>query len=193
MVNVVTQLLTAFGLASASGLNAYIPLLVVALAARFTPWLRLSAPYDILTHDWVIGALAVLLAIEVVVDKIPAADSLNDVFQTLVRPTAGAVLFAASTSVIQLEPVIAVILGLVLAFGVHAVKATARPVVTATTGGLGNAAVSVGEDTLSLGLAVTAIVAPLLAGLAFGLVLLLIGRWYLRRRHAPPAGREVSS
>src|SRR5574340_1229661 len=127
MLTIISQLLTGLGLASASGLNAYIPLLIVALAARFTPWLTLGPPFDVLTHDWVIAALVVLLIVETVVDKIPAADTINDLFQTFVRPTAGAVLFAASTNAIQLNPVIAVILGLVLAFGVHAVKATARP------------------------------------------------------------------
>src|SRR5574337_1007460 len=107
MLSVISQLITAFGLASASGLNAYIPLLVVALAARFTNLVKLNPPFDLLTNGWVIGALAVLLLIEIIVDKIPAADSLNDVVQTFIRPTAGAVLFAASTHAIDLNPIVA--------------------------------------------------------------------------------------
>ena len=59
MVSIITHILTAFGLASASGLNAYIPLLIVALTARFTHLITLGPPFDILTHDWVIGALVV--------------------------------------------------------------------------------------------------------------------------------------
>jgi hypothetical protein len=182
MLSVISQILTAFGLASASGLNAYIPLLIVALAARFTDLLKLNPPFDVLTNEWVIGALVVLLAIEVVVDKIPAADTLNDLIQTIIRPTAGAILFAASTSAINLHPVVAVILGLILAFGVHAVKATARPVVTASTGGLGNAFVSVGEDLASAGVSLVAIVVPMAVGvlLAFGIV----GFWLWRRHRA---------
>ena len=50
----------AFGLATSAGLNAYIPLLTVALLARFTPLLNLNAPYDTLTNSWVIGVLIVL-------------------------------------------------------------------------------------------------------------------------------------
>lgn len=177
MVSAISSILTAFGLSSASGLNAYIPLLTVALAARFTDWIKLSPPFDILTNEFVIGALAVLLVIEMIVDKVPAADTLNDVIQTFVRPTAGAILFAASTSVIDLHPVIAVILGLILAFGVHAVKASARPVVTASTGGLGNAFVSVGEDIVSVGVSLVAIIVPMLMGFILALILL----WFIFR------------
>ena len=180
MFSAIAHILTAFGLSSASGLNAYIPLLLVALTARFTDWIKLSPPFDVLTNEWVIGALVVLLAIEMIVDKIPAADTLNDIIQTFIRPAAGAILFAASTSVINLNPVIAVILGLVLAFSVHAVKATARPVVTASTAGLGNAFVSVGEDILSVVVSLIAIVVPILVGLI--LVLIIFGLLILRSR-----------
>lgn len=162
MLSAIAHILTAFGLSSASGLNAYIPLLIVALTARFTDLIKLSPPFDVLTNGWVIGALVVLLAIEIIVDKIPAADTLNDIIQTFVRPAAGAILFAASTSVINLHPVVAIILGLILAFSVHAVKATTRPVVTASTGGLGNMFVSVAEDMVSLIMSLVAIILPLL-------------------------------
>ncbi len=181
MLAILSQILTAFGLSSASGLNAYIPLLIVALAARFTSLVHLNPPFDILANEWVIGTLVVLLAIEIVVDKIPAADSINDAIQTFVRPAAGAILFAASTNAINLNPVIAVILGLVLAFGVHAAKATARPVVTATTGGLGNAFVSVGEDIVSTGITLATILVPALIGIVLGLFLI----WFVRRALRP--------
>ena len=185
MLSIISHLLTAFGLASASGLNAYIPLLIVALGARFTGLVTLNPPFDVLTSGWVIGALIVLLAIEVVVDKIPAADTLNDVIQTFIRPTAGAILFAASTNAVNVPPVIAVILGLIVAFGVHATKATARPVVTATTGGLGNAFVSVGEDVVATGVSLLALIAPIALALVIALVLIwLVRRAFFRKRAA---------
>ena len=170
MIAAISSILTAFGLSSASGLNAYIPLLSVALTARLTDWIKLSPPFDILANEWVIGALIVLLVIEMIVDKIPAADSLNDVIQTFVRPAAGAILFAASTNALEVHPVLAAILGLVLAFGVHAVKATVRPVVTASTGGLGNAFVSVGEDVVSAGVSIVALIMPLIIGFLLAIV-----------------------
>ena len=172
MITAISNLLTAFGLSSASGLNAYIPLLSVALTARLTDWIKLSPPFDILANEWVIGALIVLLVIEMIVDKIPAADSLNDVIQKFVRPAAGAILFAASTNALEVHPVLAAILGLVLAFSVHAVKATARPVVTASTGGLGNAFVSVGEDVVSAGVSIVALIMPLIIGLLLAIVVM---------------------
>jgi hypothetical protein len=173
------SVLSAFGLSSSAGLNAYLPLLVVALLARLTDLITLNAPWDALESWWVIGVLAGLLLIEVVVDKVPAVDSVNDAIQTVIRPAAGAVLFAASAGVIsEVHPVLALICGLLVAGGVHAVKATARPVVTASTGGLLNPVVSLIEDMLSLAVAVLSILAPLL-GL---LLLLLIIVWFIRRR-----------
>lgn len=183
MIPIVSHLFTAFGLASASGLNAYLPLLIVALTARFTNVIQLNPPFAVLTSGWVIGALIVLLAIEIVVDKIPAADTVNDLIQTFIRPAAGAILFAASTNVIGVHPVLAVILGLILAFGVHAAKATARPVVTVSTGGLGNAFVSIGEDIVATGVSLLAIVMPLVIALFAALILIwLVWRAFFRKR-----------
>jgi hypothetical protein len=182
MITAISSILTALGLSSASGLNAYIPLLIVALTARYTDWIKLNPPFDILANEWVTVALIVLLAVEVIVDKIPAADTLNDVIQTFVRPAAGAILFAASTNALDVHPVLAAVMGLVLAFGVHAVKSTARPVVTASTGGLGNAFVSTGEDVVSAGVSLVAIVVPAV----IGFVLAVIVMWFVffRRRRA---------
>jgi hypothetical protein len=170
---------TAFGLSSAAGLNAYLPLLVVALMARFTDLVTLNPPWDALESWWVIGVLAVLLLIELIVDKVPAVDSVNDVIQTFIRPVAGAVLFAASAGVItDLNPVLALVCGLLAAGGVHAVKATARPAITGATGGLLNPLVSLIEDILSLAMALLSILVPILGVL----LLILVIIWFLRRR-----------
>ena len=74
-----------------------VALLVVSLVARFTNWLPLNETWQPLTSWWVIGALVILTAIEFFADKFPAVNHVNDIIQTFVRPTAGAVLFAAST------------------------------------------------------------------------------------------------
>ena len=173
------SIFTAFGLSSSAGLNAYLPLLVVALLARFTDLITLHPPWDTLESWWVIGALAVLLLIEILVDKVPAVDTVNDAIQTFIRPVAGAVLFAGSAGVISdAHPILALISGLLVAGGVHAAKATVRPVVTVTTGGTLNPVVSTVEDVLSLAMAVLAIVVPFL-----GFLLLLLALiWFIRRR-----------
>jgi hypothetical protein len=174
---------TAFGLSSSAGLNAYLPLLVVALLARFTDLITLSPPWDTLESWWVIGVLTVLLLIEILVDKVPAVDSINDAIQTFIRPVAGAVLFAASAGVIsEAHPVLAMIAGLLVAGGVHAAKATARPIVTGATAGVGNPVVSTVEDVASLVLAVLAIVVPILGLLLLILVIIWFFRWRRRKR-----------
>ena len=178
-----TSVFSAFGLASAAGLNAYLPLLVVALTARFTDLIQLNEPWDVLTSWWVIGVLVILMLIEMTVDKVPAVDTANDVINTAIRPVAGAILFAASSGAVgEVHPVLAVICGLLVAGGVHAVKATARPAVTATTGGFGNWLVSLSEDVVAFVTAVMAILVPVLLVLLMVLFFLLLAWWWSNRR-----------
>lgn len=173
--------LTAFGLAASAGLNAYVPLLTIALMARFTNLLTLSEPWEPLTSWWVIGALVILTAVEFFADKVPAVNHANDAIQTFIRPAAGAVLFAASTgAVTNIHPVVAIIAGLLVAGTVHAVKAAAvRPAVTATTGGAGNIPVSIAEDVTATALSILAILVPILLGCLLVLLtsLILWGIW----------------
>jgi uncharacterized membrane protein len=183
MIEAFSNLATAFGLSSSAGLNAYLPLLVVALTAKYTNLLQLNEPWDVMTNWWVIGTLAVLLIIEMTADKIPAVDSVNDTIQTFGRPVAGAVLFAASSGVVgEIHPVLAFIAGLILAGSVHAVKATARPFVTASTAGTGNWLVSLIEDILALITTIMAILLPILMALMIAFVLLLFVWWRSRQR-----------
>jgi len=191
MFDALANIATGFGLAGAAGLNAYLPLLIVALTARFTGLITLRPPYDLLTDNVVIGVLVVLLLVEVFVDKIPAVDTINDIIQTVVRPTAGAILFAASANVISdIHPILALVCGLILAGGVHAVKATARPVVTTFTGGLANPIVSTAEDAISAGVSLTAILAPILSVLILLTIFALVFLWYRGRRKEVRAARH---
>ncbi len=183
MLATLSNLAAAFGLSSASGLNAYLPLLVVALTARYTNLITLNEPWNIITNPWIIGALSVLLLIELTVDKIPAVDTVNDIIQTVGRPLAGAIVFAASSGTFgELNPVLALGAGLILAGGVHTAKSVARPVVTATTGGTGNWLVSLAEDIASLVTAVLAILLPLVMMVIIVTTIIFIGwRWSARR------------
>lgn len=183
MIEAFSNIATAFGLSSSAGLNAYLPLLIVALTAKFTSLITLNKPWDVMTDWWVIGALTVLLLVEMTADKIPAVDSINDMIQTVGRPAAGAILFASSSGVFgEIHPVLAIIAGLILAGGIHAVKATARPMVTATTAGTGNWLVSLLEDVLVLITAIMSILLPILMALAIIFMLLLFVWWRSRRR-----------
>ena len=185
VVQAFLSLSTAFGLSASAGLNAYIPLLVIALVDRLTDGLiDLQGPWAWLSSWWTIGVLAVLLTVEVLADKIPAVDTVNDVIQTVVRPTAGAILFAASTHTIHLHPVLAAICGVIVAGGVHAVKATGRPLLSVTTGGTANPIVSTIEDIISTITSVIALVAPYLVLALIILIVSLVVWWVVHRRQA---------
>lgn len=191
MIEGLLDLASAFGLSTSAGLNASIPMLVLALLARFTELVKLGEPWSALTSWWIIGLLAVLLVVDVLADKIPAIDTVNDVIQTLVRPTAGAIVFAATTqNTIHLNPVLAFACGVVLAGGVHLAKSGGRPVVTATTGGVGNPIVSTIEEIVATLVSLAAIIFPyLILAWLFLLVLLvyLVVRWRRQRTEARAA------
>ncbi|MEM7336407.1 MAG: DUF4126 domain-containing protein [Chloroflexota bacterium] len=186
MIEAITGISSAFGLAGSAGLNAYIPLLLVALAARFplnNPLVQLGEPYNLIGSWWGIGILAVLLVIEMTVDKVPAVDTINDAIQTFIRPAAGAFLFAAQANVItDIHPALALGAGLILAGGVHTAKGAARPVVTATTAGTGNWFVSTVEDVAALSVSIISIFVPIIAAIVLLIVAFWGFRWYRRRK-----------
>ena len=112
-----------------------------------------------------IGVLIFLYSIEFLADKIPAVNHVNDLIQTFVRPTAGAIVFAASASnLTHVNAVLLLIAGLLVSGGVHAVKSlVVRPLVTATTGGAGNVPVRVAEDATSTAVSFLSILVPVIA------------------------------
>ncbi len=168
-MELLTGVMAAFGLSASAGLNAYIPLLVIALTARYTELIQLSSPWDALTSWWAIGLLIVFSLIEFFADKVPAINHANDAIQTFVRPVAGAIVFAASANVLtELHPVLALGAGILVSGTVYAVKSVVvRPAVTVTTGGAGNVPVSVAEDMLATFLSIMAIIIPLVIAFVF--------------------------
>ncbi|MFC1923396.1 DUF4126 domain-containing protein [Chloroflexota bacterium] len=163
-MEVLSGVLAAFGLSASAGLNAYIPLLVIALLARFTDFIQLISPWDVITSWWIIGLLLLLSLVEFFADKVPAVNHANDAIQTFVRPVAGAIVFAAAANVItEVHPILALGAGVLVSGTVHTVKSAAvRPAVTATTGGAGNVPVSIAEDVFATFLSIIAIVVPIL-------------------------------
>jgi hypothetical protein len=169
------SLFSAFGLASAAGFNAYVPLLTVGLVARYTDLIRLAEPFDVLTQPWVLGAIAVLAVVDFIADKIPAVDTVWHGVGALVSPVAGAVLFASQQNVLSdMHPAIAAIAGLVVAGGFHGSRAAARPISTAATGGVANPVLSLVEDVLSGLLSLLAVFLPFIALGVAGLVAVLL-------------------
>jgi len=171
-----------------------LPLLVVALLARFTHLIELREPWTALTSWWTIAVLMVLLVVETVADKVPAVNHVNDVIQTLIRPAAGAILFAASSNVItDIHPVLAMVCGLFVAGSVHVVKSAAiRPAVTAVSaapsGGVAtvpaNIIVSTLEDIVALVASLVAVIVPAILALVLFLAVMAIAWWLLNQQRA---------
>lgn len=201
------EVLAGTGLASAAGLNAYIPLVVLGALGRWTSFVELPASWQWLSNGWVLATLAVLLVVDVVADKVPVVDSIHDVVQTVVRPVSGGIAFGAgagSQTVVTEDPGefftsgswVPVAVGLVLALAVHLAKSATRVAVTTATGGIANPVVSTVEDASSIGLSVAAILAPVLVLVGLGLLAWGAVRWRRRPRRRPrnddAAGEEDS-
>lgn len=155
--------LQAFGLSTATGLNAYIPLLVVGIMARLD-WLQLQEPYSIITHPLVLIVLTVLAILDFVGDKIPAVDHMLHAAGMVITPIAGALVFIAANSAVgDLNPLLSGIAGLLVAGTTHTVRASVRPVATAATAGTANPVLSFLEDVSSFILAILAVLLPFIA------------------------------
>jgi len=176
------ELLTGTGLAAAAGLNAYIPLLTLGLASRFLDFIQLPSGWSWLSNEWVLVILGVLLVLEIVADKIPVVDNINDWVQTVVRPVAGGIVFGGGANTethfvtdpdtfFSSNQWVPIVVGIVIALGIHLVKMAARPVINTVTLGMGGAAASTVEDAGAVGLSLSAILLPLFVIVMLALVI----------------------
>ena len=206
MLAIVLESLMGIGLASSAGLNAYIPLLIVGLLGRFTDVIELPASFRWLENPWVLGFVTILFAIEFVADKIPVVDHMNDLIQTVVRPTSGGLVFGAASgaqTATVTDPAdfftsnqwVPIVAGIIISFIVHSMKAAARPVINASTAGVGAPVASTAEDFVSALMAVVAILLPfLIIFFILGMVgfFVLVRRWRRRRKEAKAARKAAA-
>lgn len=169
----------AFGglaLAAASGWNTFLPLLILALADRVAGDL-LDRPYTVISSLGGIFTLLTLLTIEIVVDKIPRADLINDILGSAIRPAAGALCcMSLAASDDSLHPVLALGAGLIVAGAMHWWRAGWRRVVEVESRGIGTPLVSMVEDAMC-GITAIAGVAYGPAGLLTAVLGWLVIRW----------------
>lgn len=187
------ELITGIALASAAGLNAYIPLLGLGLLSRFTDLISLPDGWVWLENGWSLGILGALLGVEMIVDKVPALDTVNDVLQSVVRPASGGLVFSAgatSETVAMSNPQEFIhsaelwpfLIGVVVALIPHLLKLVTRPIVNAVTFGSGAAVMSTIEDVVSAVITVLAVVLPLVALAAVVLLVVWLARQLRRLR-----------
>jgi hypothetical protein len=172
----------AFGLATASGLNASLPLLLVSLAARMG-LLHLAHPYDALGSDVAFYGLLAIASGEFLVDKVPALDSVAHVIGVPLAATSGAIVFASQTGTIdRVDPGLQVLLSLAAGGGtattVHLVRASVRPALNL---GLLGPVASLVEDALAVALVAGALVLGVLLPVVVVMASILLARAWRRR------------
>ncbi|HEX9037983.1 MAG TPA: DUF4126 domain-containing protein [Ktedonobacterales bacterium] len=151
----ILALVAALGLSSTAGLRAVATLFAIGavsdLKINGSPLLVLNGGFKVL-GDWrMLTLLGVLTVVEIIVDKFPGLDHVNDIIHTVIRPVVGAVIVAGTANSLSDTNVwVAAAVGAALAFGVHATKSTTRAATTAATAGVGNPVLSTGEDLLAV-------------------------------------------
>lgn len=188
----------------AAGLNAYIPLLALGLLSRYTDLLQLPVGWGWLESPAALAILGVLLVVEIVADKVPAVDTVNDVLQTAIRPAAGGMVFAAGSAsqtiavenpaeIFQSGAWIPILLGIVLALTAHTAKAIGRPIVNVSTAGAGGPVVSAAEDVSAAALVGISVIVPLLVGAILVVLVVavvwLVSSWREHGRRPTSPGR----
>lgn len=145
-------LLAVLGFGTAAGLNAYLPLLILALADRFSSAVDLPGPWDALSSGPGIVVLLLILPVELIGDKIAGLDRLNDRLHTFVRPVAGAIAGGAIADAdgSGLMTITGATIGALAAVAISRFKVVQRQRITAATHGLGNPLVSMVEDGVAI-------------------------------------------
>jgi hypothetical protein len=181
----VDALALTFSSGWASGINAYLVVLVLGIADRVGSFADIP---DALGRWDVLAAAGLLYAMEFIADKIPYIDSTWDAISTAIRPTVGAVigvLLAGDAS--SLDQAVLAVVGGGTALLSHLAKAGGRLAINSSPEPVTNVAASLTEDAAVLGVVWFSIEHPQAAAaiagvlLLFGLgLLLVIGRWIRR-------------
>jgi hypothetical protein len=175
----------AFSSGWASGVNAYLVVLVLGIADKVGDVAEIP---DVLARWDVLAIAGFLYAMEFVADKIPYVDSTWDAVSTAIRPTVGAVigvLLAGDAD--TLDQAVSGTVGGTTALASHLVKAGSRLAINASPEPFTNIVVSMAEDVAVLGVVWFAIEHPRAAAavaavlLAVGLVVLYLLARLVRR------------
>ena len=175
---------SGIAIAAACGLRAFLPLLALSLGVRFH-LVHVDQAAAWIASTPVVVTLAWAAALEIAADKVPAIDHLLDLVGTGLRPAAAAL--AAWCTFEGLHPALAIAAALVLgggAMGLHVAKAKVRLGSSMLTMGGANPVLSFVEDAIAGGVSALALLAPIAAVVAAGMVV-----WVLRRMFRAPRWR----
>jgi hypothetical protein len=193
IAQVVVMILMAVSLSAAAGLRAFLPLFAISLLS-LSGNISLASGFEWLStpEAAIVFGLAVIL--EIAADKIPGLDNALDAVGLVVKPMAAALL--SSSLIIGMDPLLAVVLGLIIggtvAGTIHLGKAKLRAFSTITTAGTGNSVLSFTEDAASIIGTIVSIVVPVLSGaLVIALVWWLFRKLFHRRSATHADGVEI--
>jgi hypothetical protein len=186
----ILSLAIGIGLAAATGMRVFVPLLVLGVTARME-WLPLSAGFQWLSTWPAIIALAIAAVLEIGAYYIPLIDNFLDLLASPLAVMAGIV--ATAAVVTDLPPLVRWSVAIVAGGGTAGVVQTAMSVVrlksTALTAGFGNFVVSTFELIASLAASLIAILAPVIAMLVvFGLLVVFLAL----TRNRTPVRRQLT-
>ena len=177
--------LLGLGLSASTGLNTFLPLLLLSAAARFNiAGIELGQRFEWLSSDTAIIILIVASIVEIIADKVPAVDHFLDSVGTFIRPLAATVATASVLTGADVNPTVAAVVGLMIgaptSLGFHTLKAGTRVASSAATFGCANPILSLIEDAISLFLSLLAIFLPLAVPVALALFVWLL--WLVSKR-----------
>ena len=167
----------------AAGLNVYATVATLGLLAHAGALILPPALHP-LASWWIIGASAVLFAVEFFADKIPAFDLVWNALHTFVRiPVAALIAYGATSQLSPEKQLLATLAGGAIALAAHGGKTAARAAVTPSPEPFSNISLSLGEDALAIFLTWFATQHPVAASLIVIAFLIAIGvvvRWLVR-------------
>ncbi|HYF15494.1 MAG TPA: DUF4126 domain-containing protein [Phycisphaerales bacterium] len=195
--SVILALVSGIGLAAAAGFRVFVPLLLLAVAAR-AGVVPLAPSFAWLSSDAALITLGSACALEIGAYYIPWLDHALDVIAAPAAVVAGSIAVAAPLA--GFDPWLAWAVGIVAGGGaaglVQGATILARGVSLIATGGLGNPIVATAENALAILVAAMAILVPVLGVLAVGVALFIIIRRVRRaktRRQREPASLAVAA
>lgn len=183
--------MTALGLSGASGLNAWLPLLMTGILQR-TGVVDVAPAWDAIGSTPVLIGLAIIFTLDFIGDKVPLIDHALHAVGTIAHPVAGVVLFDSQAGA-EFPLIVSLLLGGGTAGALHAARASARPVINTASAGSGAPVASAIEDFVSALLVVVAFALPLLAVLLIALLFFIFYKAARRAARLAKRGRSVDA
>lgn len=186
------NIITGIVLAAAAGLNAFLPILALAVGDRISDSVNLDRPFNVISTPAGFLVLLVLVTLELVMDKIPNLQRVNEVLGYVVRPAAGAFLFMAMVEEEKsgVATVLALVFGLLIGGSVHVLKTRARSDIPEATRGALTPVISMVEDGVAFVVPLVTVLLPILGAILAVASAIFLG-WFYRK--LPAMGMKMQA